>query len=112
MIIKKSIRCSVNPYEFELSQQLKGVIESSMQSCIETYEYDIKYGDIHEGHLINIIIEHVEMLLDDYCNERDYYEVMTDDERALFKGDKRRFLATCKRYVRENLSSWLRIYKL
>lgn len=111
MIIKKSIRCSAIPYEFKMSQQLRGVIESAMQAAIENYEYEIKYGDINEGHLINIIVDDVEMLLDDYCDNSDY-DVMTDDERELFKKGRRRFLATCKRYVLENLSSWFRVYAL
>ena len=92
MIIKKSIRCSAIPYEFKMSQQLRGVIESAMQAAIENYEYEIKYGDINEGHLINIIVDDVEI--------------------ELFKKGRRRFLATCKRYVLENLSSWFRVYAL
>ena len=113
MLITKSIRCSANPYEFSMSEPLKGLVNNMIEQCIQNYEDALYYGDIRESSLIRIIIEHVETMLDEYCDDPDDYDdMMTAEEYRLYKKGKRKFLSTCKLYIKENLQYWLDQYGL
>lgn len=57
------VYCSAAPYEWNFSTQLTDMIDGQIDQGVDEYGDDVYYGEIREATLVNIIVEHVEMML-------------------------------------------------
>ena len=97
------VYCSAVPYEWNFSSQLTDMIDGQIDQGVDEYEDDLYYGEIREATLVNIIVEHIDMIIEDMYDEEDYDEIMSEQEQKLYRRGKRRFLAACKNYVKDKL---------
>lgn len=97
------VYCSAVPYEWNFSSQLTDMIDGQIDQGVDEYGDDLYYGEIREATLVNIIVEHIDMIIEDMYDEEDYDEIMSEQEQKLYRRGKRRFLAACKNYVKDKL---------
>lgn len=97
------VYCSAVPYEWNFSSQLTDMIDGQIDQGVDEYGDDLYYGEIREATLVNIIVEHIDIIIEDMYDEEDYDEIMSEQEQKLYRRGKRRFLAACKNYVKDKL---------
>ena len=97
------VYCSAVPYEWNFSTQLTDMIDGQIDQGVDEYGDDVYYGEIRENQLVNIIVQHIEMIIEDMYDEDEYDEILSEQEQKLYRRGKRKFLAACKNYVRDKL---------
>lgn len=94
----KRLIMGTSTYNQTMSYGLREMIDSLIIQCFDAYSDEYSDED-----LIEIILEHVDTVIQDFIDTEDWMDLLSNREYVAYVEDKQHFLDVCKEYVEHKL---------